>query len=325
MTTAPVVGVDVAKHSFDIAVSLAAGKLRTRSKIANNAKGFKELDAWLEKHAGPAAWVIMEATGIYHEALAEHLHQRGYRVSVLNPARVLHYARSQLQRVKTDRVDAKLIALYGQRHADDLIAWQPEPPTQKQLRALVRRLEDLQEMRQMEANRLAVADDRVRSSIESVLAHIDKEIAATIKAISKHIDDDPDLRGRRDLLTSIDGISDRTAALLLSELGDPLRFPNARAVVAFAGLNPRLQQSGGHESASRISRTGSRRLRTGLYMPAIVAITHNAAVKALKDRLKARGKAGKQVICAAMRKLLHIAYGVLKSGRPFDPQLALAT
>jgi transposase len=322
MTT--VVGIDVAKHTFDVALPLPNGKFRTRGKIANDPKGFQALEDWLSTHAGPEAWVVMEATGIYHERLAEHLHQCGYRVSVLNPARVLHYARSQLQRVKTDRADAKLIALYGQRHADDLVAWQPEPPAQKRLRALVRRLDDLKEMRQMEANRLETADDRVRPSIESVLAHIDKEIAETLKAIDQHIDDDPDLRGRRDLLVSIDGISDRTAGVLLAELGDPLRFRNARALVAFAGLNPRLQQSGLAEGSSRISRTGSSRLRAGLYMPALVATAHNVAVRALKERLKARGKTGKQVICAAMGKLLRIVYGVLKSGRPFDAQLALA-
>ncbi|WP_241730082.1 transposase [Pseudomonas sp. SST3] len=111
---------------------------------------------------------------------------------------------------------------------------------------------------------------------------------------------------------------------MLAELGDPLRFASSRAITAFAGLNPRLQESGIYKGQTRISRTGSPRLRAGLYMPAVCSLTHNPAISALRERLKAKGKSGKQIVCAAMRKLLHIAYGVLKSGQRFDPQLALA-
>jgi transposase len=318
------VGIDVAKHSFDIATRQANGKYRTKAKLANGSAGFRELQAWLAKHAEPEAWVLMEATGTYHEALAEYLYGLGYRVCVMNPAQITHYAKSQLQRVKTDKVDAKLITEYGERHSDKLRAWQPEPEAVRRLRALVRRLADLREIEQMERNRLEVADASVQGSIDSVLRHIGQQIADTLQAIQDHIDQDPELRSRRDLLTSIDGIADKTAALLLAELGDPLRFKNTRAITAFAGLNPRLQTSGRHEGRVRISRMGSARLRAGLYMPAVVALTHNPAIKAMAERLRARGKAGKQIVCAAMRKLLHIAYGVLKSGQPFEAQRALA-
>lgn len=319
-----IVGIDIAKHSFDIATLQANGKYRTKSKLSNEAAGFQTLQQWLTKYAEPGAWVVMEATGVYHEALAEYLHQLGYRVCVMNPAQIASYAQSQLQRVKTDRVDAKLIADYGQRHMDKLRVWQPEPLAVRRLRALVRRLEDLKEIEQMELNRLEVSDASVQDSIRSVLQHVQEQITDTLKAIQDHIDNDPDLRGKRDLLVSIDGIGDKTAALLLAELGDPLGFKSARAITAFAGLNPKLQDSGKHKGHVSISRMGSARLRSGLYMPAVAAMVHNPAIKALKERLQARGKAGKQIVCAAMRKLLHIAYGVLKSGEPFDVQKALA-
>ena len=319
-----IVGVDIAKHSFDIATLQANGKYRTKSKLPNEAAGFETFQQWLEKYAEPGTWIVMEATGVYHEALAENLHQRGYRVCVMNPAQIANYAQSQLQRVKTDRVDAKLIADYGQRHMDKLRAWQPEPLAVRRLRALVRRLDDLKEIEQMELNRLEVSHASVQDSIRSVLQHVQEQIAETLKAIQDHIDNDPDLREKRDLLVSIDGIGDKTAALLLAELGDPLGFKSARAITAFAGLNPKLQDSGKHRGHVVISRMGSARLRSGLYMPALVAMIHNPAIKALKERLKVRGKAGKQIVCAAMRKLLHIAYGVLKSGEPFDIQKALA-
>ncbi|WP_350446189.1 IS110 family transposase [Pseudomonas solani] len=319
-----VIGIDIAKHTFDIATLQANGKYRTKAKLANSEAGFRTLQEWLNKHSEAGAWVVMEATGIHHEALAEWLLEQNYRVCVLNPAQIAHYARSQLQRVKTDKVDAKLIAEYGERHQDELRPWQPEPRAIRRLKALMRRLADLQEIQQMESNRLEVADTSVQESIRSVLRHIEQQIEETLKAINDHIDNDPDLRGKRDLLTSIDGIADKTAALILAELGDPHRFTSSRAITAFAGLNPRLQESGKYRGQTRISKMGSSRLRAGLYMPAVCALQHNGAIKAMRERLRAKGKTGMQIICAAMRKLLNIAYGVLKSGQPYDVKLALA-
>ncbi|MNF99947.1 Transposase IS116/IS110/IS902 family protein [compost metagenome] len=187
----------------------------------------------------------------------------------------------------------------------------------------MRRYDELKELYQMESNRLDTADMSVKESVLSVMVHVERRMDEVLKEIRQQIDDDDDLRGKRDLLVSIDGISDKTAALLLAELGDVSRFDSARAVVAFAGLNPRLQESGKHKGQVRISRMGSALLRAGLYMPAISAMTHNKAIRALRNRLEEKGKAGKQIICAAMRKLLHIAYGVLKSGQPFQAELAL--
>jgi len=320
-----VVGVDIAKRTFDIAVLQTNGKYRTKGNLSNDPSGFKVFDQWLQLHAEPGAWVVMEATNIYHEALGDYLLSQGYRVCVMNPARIASYAQSQMQRVKTDKVDAKLIALYGERHVGDLQLWQPEPLNVRQLQALVRRYEELKELFQMESNRLETAKaDPVKESILSVSAHLERQIEQTLKTIREHIDDDPDLRGKRDLLKSIDGISDQTAALLLAELGTISRFESARAVVAFAGLNPRLRESGQHKGQVSISKMGSRRLRAGLYMPAISAMRHNEPIQALRMRLQKNGKTGKQIVCAAMRKLLQIAYGVLKSGQPFNPALALA-
>lgn len=319
-----VVGVDIAKRTFDLAILQPNGKHRTKSKLSNDRAGFAVFADWLQRYAESGAWIVMEATGIYHEALAEHFHGLGYRIAVLNPAQIARYAQSQLQRSKTDKLDAKLVATYGQLHVDQLRAWQPEPLSVRKLRALTRRLEDLQSLRQMELNRLDVSSATVQNSIQAVLQRLDEQIAWTLEQIKRHIDDDPDLRGKRDLLVSIDGIADKTAALILAELGDIQRFTDARAVTAFAGLDPRLQESGVYRGHTGISRTGSSRLRTALYLPAVTALTYNPAIKAQAERLRAKGKKGKQTVCAAMRKLLGIAYGVLKSGKPFDPALAIA-
>ena len=318
-----VVGVDVAKRSFDIATPLPNGKVRTKAKLANNPSGFEQFATWLEQHAEPRAWVVMEATGTYHEALADCLHAKGYRVCILNPAVIAKFAGADLRRVKTDKADAKVIAAYGQQKKDLLRQWKPEPPAQRRLRALVRRLDDLKEMQQMEQNRLDVSQIAVQESIRAVIGHISEEIAKTRKAIEQTIDDDPDLRQRRELITSIDGLGDTTAALILAELGDPLKYESPSAMVAFAGLNPMIHQSGEKIGQSTISRTGAPRLRAGLWMPGTVSIRYNPVVKALAQRLSNRRKAYKQIVCAAMRKLLHLVYGVVKSGKPFDPQIAL--
>lgn len=318
------VGVDVAKRSFDIATTLPNGKKRTKAKLPNGSGGFAQFSDWLERHAEPGTWIVMEATGTYHEALAEHCHTQGYRVCILNPAVIAKFADVELRRVKTDKADAKVIAAYSQQNAASLRQWEPEPPAQRRLRALVRRLDDLKEMRQMEQNRLDVARDAVQQSIRDIIGHITEELEKTKKAIEQTIDDDPDLRNRRDLITSIDGLGETTAALLLAELGDPLKYQSPSAIVAFSGLNPVVQQSGEFTGQSTISRTGSSRLRAGLWMSGAVSIKHNPVVKALAERLSSRHKAYKQIVCAAMRKLLHLVYGVVKSGKPFDPQIALA-
>lgn len=319
-----VVGVDVAKRSFDIATPLANGKVRTKARLANDSKGFEQFEAWLQAHAEPGAWVVMEATGTYHEALAEYLHARHYRVCIVNPAVIAKFAEFELRRVKTDKADAKTIAAYAQHKGDSLRQWEPEPEAQRRLRALVRRLDDLKEMRQMEQNRLDVAPLTVQASIKAVIGHITDEMEKTRKAIEQTIDDDPDLRRRRDLITSIDGLGDTTAALLLAELGDPLKYESPSAIVAFAGLNPMVHQSGEKVGQTTISRVGSSRLRAGLFMAGTVSMRFNPVIKALAERLNTRRKAYKQIVCAAMRKLLHLVYGVVKSDRPFDPHIALA-
>ena len=324
-TLATLVGIDVAKATLDLACQTAPDKYRTRSKLPNTPAGFAQLLAWLATYACPDAWVVMEATNTYHEAVATFLHAHGYRVCIANPKQVAAYAESELSRTKTDKTDAKLIVRFGLSHAPRLRAWQPPTPAERTLIALTRRLDDLKALRQMERNRLDTADPAVHGSLHAVLTMLDEQIQATEAALSQYIDDDPDLRKRRDLLVSIKGISDLTAARLMAELGDIDRFGDVRALVAFVGLNPALRQSGTWRGHVRISKIGSTILRAALYMPAVVAMQHNPAIRAMAQRLRGHGKPGKVIVVAAMRKLLHIAYGVLKSGRVFDPKIGLTT
>ena len=191
------------------------------------------------------------------------------------------------------------------------------------MQALVRRLDALQGMRTQEANRLAagviVAD--VRASIEAVVANLDAQIAHVQQLIRQHLDQHPGLRAQRDLLTTIPGIGEATAAVLIAELFDK-RYASARQAAAFAGLVPRLVESGTLRGRSRLSKIGPGRLRKALYFPAVAALRWNPTIRAVRARLHAAGKPTMVIIGAAMRKLIHLAYGVLKSGRAYEPTCA---
>jgi len=315
------VGVDIAKAKFDAARLGADGKYKHK-KFDNTLEGFAAFLVWLIAFGGDRPLVCMEATGAYSIPLAEHLAAQGWPVSVVNPAKVSHFGKSELGRAKTDKADGKLIARYAREKQPAL--WTPPPPEIRELQVLLRRIEDLLEMRQMEQNRLDTADAAVAASIKAVLALLDQEMEAARERIRRHIDGHPGLKRRRDLLDSIPGVGEATAAQLLVALSEHHGFANAKQAAAHAGLAPLIQESGNWKGKTRLSKTGDPMLRKALYMPALVAWRHNPAIRAFCERLKAAGKNGKAIACAAMRKLLHIAFAILKSGKPFDPNLGLA-
>lgn len=313
-------GIDISKSKFDVALLLEDGRLHHRV-FTNNALGFEQLSAWLSKRHLRHVHACLEATGTYGEALALYLHNAGHTVSVLNPAIIKAFASTEMSRTKTDKTDASLIARYCQKHRPP--AWTPPPPEVSELQAMVRRLEALLGMIQQERNRLeaGINSSAVKEGVEQHIAYLDEQITHTQSLIRDHIDQNPSLKRQRDLLSSIPGIGDLTAAKLLSEFVDISHYGSARQAAAFAGLVPRHNRSGSCvRGKPRMCKVGAARLRKALYFPAIVATQHNPVIRAFSERLRARGKCPMVVIGAAMRKLIHIAFGVLKSGKPFDPQ-----
>jgi transposase len=315
-----VLGIDIAKATFAAALLRADGKVRHKS-CANTPTGFAEFGAWLQRQGVIHVHATLEATGTYGEALALWLHDAGHVVSVVNPSVIHAYARTQLARSKTDRIDAELIARFTGSHQP--APWTPPAVEIRQLQALVRRLDALQGMRTQELNRLAagVTVAEVRASIEAVVANLDAQIAHVHQLIRDHLDRHPDLRAQRDLLTTIPGIGEATAAVLIAELFDK-RYASARQAAAFAGLVPRLVESGTLRGRSRLSKIGPGRLRKALYMPAVAALRWNPTIRAVRARLHAAGKPPMVIVGAAMRKLIHLAYGVLKSGKAYEPTCA---
>ena len=314
------VGIDVAKKTLAVLVLVADGRQRQKH-CANSPAGHAELVKWLGRYAPGRVPVGLEATGGYQEAVAIALHDAGYAVSVINPQAIAAYSQSQLRRAKTDPTDAALIAHYVLTQAPAL--WTPPPPELRQLQALVRRLDALIEMRTQELNRLELAAPVVQASIRETVAHFEQQIAQVKAQIATHIDQHPTLRAQRDLMQSIPGIGELTAAIVLGELLNLQRFSSARQLAAYTGLVPHVRQSGTSlRGRGSLSKLGASRLRKSLYYPALTALRHNPPLMRFGARLRAAGKPNLVIIAAVMRKLIHQIFGVLRSARPFDPARA---
>ena len=315
-----VIGIDISKDSFDVVLRGTGGE--QHRVFSNDQKGFKALVGWAEKQPERVVHICMEATGSYWEGLAEHLYQRGYTVSVVNPYQIKRYGDHLLNRNKTDKADASLIAEFCEKDQERLRAWKPFSPEIKALRSMGRRMNELQGMKQQEQNRLksGVSNPVVLESLQENLTHLEDQIKALMKKIKEHVEQHPDLREQQRLLTSIPGIGKLTAIKLIAEIGDIRDFDDASQLAAFAGLAPKQFRSGSSvHKQTRISKQGRSELRACLYMPAVVASEHNPIIMDLKKRMLASGHVMMEVIVAAMKKLLHLVYGVLKSGKPFDP------
>ena len=315
-----ILGIDISKNHFDVALLLDNNKQKNK-KFTNNSKGFLELSCWLDKYSVVNLHACMEATNIYGNALAEYLYDAGYHVSIVNPARVKGFAQSELLRTKTDKQDAGLIARFCV--AMQPTFWEPEPKKVRELKALVRRLDALMDMKQQEVNRLKVAEPIIAGDIEQHIQSLSEQIEQLRKKISDHIDDDPDLHKQKELLLSIPGIGEKTIAILLSYFSSIQKFSNAKKLAAFCGVTPKICDSGSSISKyRRMSKVGAADLRKALFYPSMVALRFNPSLQLLQQRLSKEGKPKMVIIGAAMRKLVHIIYGVLKNQTPFEANYA---
>lgn len=319
-------GVDVSKAKLDVALLQVNGKFKSKV-FENTVQGIEALMRWLSEHlAGRLqdVHVCMESTGNFHEALACRLTDQGLMVSVVNPLLVKRFAESEGLRNKTDAGDAKCLARFCREKAPS--RWEAPSLGVRTLQALVGRLQTLQAMHQAECNRRDVAHASVADSLERVIADLDKAIEQVRAQIAKTIDDDPDLRERARLLQTIPGLGDKTIPQLLAFIGRPQRFKSVKALIAYASLAPSIEQSGTSVNRRRSTHPmGHQDLKQALYFPALVAGRYNPVIAAFWKHLSAQGKPGKVVVVACMHKLLAIAYGVLRTGKSFDPEYSGAS
>ena len=312
-------GIDVGKR--ELHACLLQGDRSTAKSVPNSSTGIAQLQTWLKNRKAQQIHVCLEATGGWSEDVAIALADAGHIVSLVNPARIKAFAQSEMLRTKTDKIDATTIARFCRMHSPE--RWTAPSPEVRALQGLVRRYQNLVHMRTEEQNRLQapIITPSVKESIEAILTDLNREIKRVEREIAELFYKQP-LRQQRDLFISIPGIGDTTAARILGEMPNITEFRNVKAVAAYAGLSPRHYESGSIRKPSSIARTGNSELRSALYFPAIIAMRFNPSIQSFAERLRQRGKPNKSIITAVMRKLLTLAYGVLKSGRSFDPAYA---
>jgi transposase len=312
-------GIDIGKA--ELHAVLLQGESLARKSVANNRTGFEQLVKWLKNRKATQVHICLEATGSYGLGIAEYLYDCGYNVSVVNPGQIKAYGRSELVRTKTDAVDAAIIARFCR--ANRPLLWSPPPRHIRELRALIRRRETLSNMITAERNRLeAVTSSGVRRSIESVLKKLEAERTKLESDIEKHIDSHPDLREHIDRLDEIPGFGALTAMKIVAETHAFQVCRTAKELVAFAGLNPRLYQSGSIHRRGHISKIGNASLRKALYYAALSAKRSSRYFRPFAQRLAAAGKAPKVIITAIMRKLLVLAFTLVRAESRFDPAYA---
>ena len=308
-------GVDISKKTFDVAV-LRADQKPQRRKFANRPSGLLELADWVGSLQASSVALAMEATGVYGAALARFAFDQGWTVFVINPARVKAYSLAVGQGNKTDRADCLLIGCFAQR-TPDLTPWTPAAPERERLRALVRERLHTQQLLQSERNRQQTAPEAVRALIRARVQLLEQQGKELWKQIRGLIKEHAPLRQSSQLLESIPGIGPWSAAVLLSELPEITARTSARQVAALFGLCPRNTESGTSVRGARLNGRGRRLLSHQLFMPALTALKHNALLRQWADGLAQRGKLGKQIVAAAIHKLVRLAVGVLKTKTQF--------
>jgi transposase len=319
MNTQFVLGIDISKRKFDVCLVTACDGKEKHRTFSNDRLGFENLDAFLAKQDAETVHACMEPTGHYGDCLALWLRDKGHVVSVVNPYRIKGFAISELQRSKTDRIDAGIIARFCAMHEPTV--WAPRAVELQELQDVGRYVDSLKEALIQEQNRLksGIHSARVGTAIEHHMKHLRDQIAELEQQMRDIVKKHKRLREAFDCLTSIIGIGEVAAFAFLGEIGYGDNFGSARQVEAYCGVNPRLRQSGTSiNGRARLSKMGNSRMRKALYMPALTAMQHNPVIRKYADRLRGVGKAPMAIVGAIMRKLVRLMFAVVKSGKRYD-------
>ena len=327
-----VIGVDVSKAKLDCGLIVELDPMKRRQKVvSNDAQGWVKLVDWAcqSAHCAPEQLkIVLEPTSSYHEGVAHYAHDRGAQVWIVNPKQVRDFAKGLGLRSKTDALDCLVLAQFGLKGRT--VDWIPAPLPVRQLQALLRRMEDVEKTLQAEFNRVeaataAQAPEPVMQSLEKSVEFFKQERKRLNEQIDQHIDGHPDLKSDYELLRSIPAVGPCSARVMLVKLR-ARQFENAAQASAFMGLRPVYWESGSSvRKLPRMGPHGERLARRILYMAALTAMRTNPDARALYERLVRGGKKPMLALCAVMRKLVHICFGVLKHQRPYEPQIASST
>ena len=320
-------GMDVAKVKLDCLLLSEDGDKGKSKSVANSSSGVTNFLTWIGKqHISPnELHVVLDATGVYHEQVALALTDAGVRVSIVNPAQVKNFGRGLAVRTKTDGMDSYVLARYGALLKP--VVWTPPAPEARMLQAMLARREAIAQDLQRERNRQEKADAtntpaQIRQSLLDSIEFMTKQLTLLQQDIDQHIDRHPGLKNDLALLQSIPAVGPQVGSNMLAVIHSH-NFGSAEQLAAYLGLVPVERQSGSSVMGrARLSKAGPAKIRALLYMAAVVATRCNPHVKAVYERLLARGKSKMSALGAAMRKLVHLCFGVLKNRQPYCPDYA---
>jgi transposase len=305
------VGIDIAKHSFDLCLL----PQETQHSLNYDTQGLNQLHQLLPQPG--TCLIIVEATGGYQQRLVADLVAAGHRVAVVNPRQVRDFAKGLGILAKTDRIDARVIARFGQHVRPRTIAENHEK--QEELQQLVTRRRQLIDLRTAETNRQEIpAAKVVQKSLQQVITLLNKQIKALDKQIAELLKSDDHWKHKGNILTSVPGVGDTTASSLLAELPELGRL-NRKEISALAGLAPYNRDSGRFHGKRSIH-GGRATVRSALYMAALTAKRCNPVIAPFAQRLTDQGKPFKVMMTACMRKLLVILNTLVKNNSMWNPQ-----
>ena len=308
------IGIDVSKDSFVAAYPAKSGY--STKTFKNTTSGVRQFISSLPK----GCHCVMESTGNYSMLLLYLLQQVNITVSMENPQKIKHFARAMLSTTKTDEIDAKLIALYGEKMeptpykipSESIILLKQKRTVLKQLKKQLLMMTNLQESMAV----LPKQDPTSKASIEQTIKFLRKQIAKMEEEITNL--SNKEYKRQMDLLTSIKGISNTIASALIIATGGFTYFSNAKQISRFLGLCPTYQQSGTSVNVKgHINRNGDTYLRSQLYVAAVSSTACNSACRETFVKMKERGKAGKVAIIAVANKLIRQAFAVVTNNRPY--------
>ena len=308
------IGIDISKQTFDVSFSKKEQKV-----FDNNQKGFKKLF----KDMDPETSVVMEASGPYYLSLATFLYHKQIKVFVVNPLKVKRFSQMNFNRAKTDKKDAEVIRNYALKMQEDLKNWSPEPRHIKDLKQLHTSIELLNKQLRQTTNQLGAFEDsgsvckELEKSFKSILSNLEKE--------KKKLEDKMLVLGKEEYkqtlksLTSIPGIGDKTAIMLIAISGDFEKFEHYKQLIAYVGFSPRIYQSGTSvRGKGHICKMGKSQIRKLLYMCSWTAKRYNKACAEMYERLKKKGKPERVIKIAIANKLLKQAFAIAKNKTTFD-------
>ena len=307
MATSNYVGIDVSKDRLDGAV---LGEERGW-QVDNTPNGIAQLVEWLQELQ--AELIVVEATGGYQRSVVEALYQAGLAVAVVNPARVRQFARACGLLAKTDKLDARVLAVFGERIQPRRYAGKSEAG--KQLSALLVRRKQLEEMLKAEQNRLRTISPSVRGSVERIIACLKKEKKSLDGQIQQFIAEEEGWHEQAKILGSAPGVGLVTSATLLAELPE-LGKMDRKKIAALVGVAP-MNFDSGRKRGNRKTKGGRGNVRSVLYMATLVATRYNPVIQAHYQQLLKRGKLKKVALMACMRKFLTILNAMLRDQQPF--------